>query len=208
MCEGLRRKKGGRIWPTAMFYPGHPSGSSPCFFIKKIFDIENDADPGIFFCLKSSWQFSLYVNINPLYTFKTYFSDPWIFETDPDPWIRELDYRSGSCSFRWWLSRCQQKISVFCLLPYFTSVFKDNKSLRRTYSWNKGFSTFFLLVDRKIQIRTHKNNYGSGRPENPRIRTNALRQWVTLTFECVRRVLDRVWELVTVQLQHLQLTQL
>jgi hypothetical protein len=36
MCEDLRRKKGGRIWPTAMFYPGHPSGYSPSF-MKKFF---------------------------------------------------------------------------------------------------------------------------------------------------------------------------
>ncbi len=26
LCEDVRRKKGGRIWPTAMFYPGHQVG--------------------------------------------------------------------------------------------------------------------------------------------------------------------------------------
>jgi hypothetical protein len=29
----MRRKKGGRIWPKAMFYPGYPSGSSPVAFL-------------------------------------------------------------------------------------------------------------------------------------------------------------------------------
>ncbi len=28
------------------------------------------------------------------------FPDPWHFETDPAPWIRTLDYGSGSCFFR------------------------------------------------------------------------------------------------------------
>jgi hypothetical protein len=29
----MRRKKGGWIWPKAMFYPGYQSGSSPsCIF--------------------------------------------------------------------------------------------------------------------------------------------------------------------------------
>jgi hypothetical protein len=37
--------------------------------------------------------------------------DPWHFETNPGPWIRTLEYGSGSgsCSFRQWLSRCQEK---------------------------------------------------------------------------------------------------
>ncbi len=48
--------------------------------------------------------------------------DPWHFETDPDPWIRTLAYGSssgsGSCFFREWLSRCQQKISLFFIFFY------------------------------------------------------------------------------------------
>jgi hypothetical protein len=34
---------------------------------------------------------------------------------DPDPWIRTLDYESGSCSFWQLLSRCQTKF-VFLLI--------------------------------------------------------------------------------------------
>ncbi len=52
--------------------------------------------------------------------------------------IRALEYESGSgsCSFHQWLSRFQQKrffLKVFCLLltvGTFTSIFKDDKSLR------------------------------------------------------------------------------
>jgi hypothetical protein len=50
----------------------------------------------------------------------------------------------------------------------FTSVFKDNKSLRSEQnSLNQGFLNF-LLVDGRIQIRIRTNIYGSGskRPEN------------------------------------------
>jgi hypothetical protein len=53
-------------------------------------------------------------------------------------WIRgsvALAYGSGSCFFRQWLTRCQQKINLFStffwLLLFedtFTSVFKDKKS--------------------------------------------------------------------------------
>ncbi len=49
--------------------------------------------------------------------------DPWHFETDPDPWIRTLDYGfwsgsgsesgSGFCSFGQWPRRCQLKIRFF-----------------------------------------------------------------------------------------------
>jgi hypothetical protein len=38
-------------------------------------------------------------------------SESETFETDPDPWIRTLDYGYVSCSFPPSLQRCQQKIS-------------------------------------------------------------------------------------------------
>ncbi len=46
------------------------------------------------------------------------------FDTDPDIWIRTLDYESGygagsrSCSLRQWLSRCQQNIRLFLLISF------------------------------------------------------------------------------------------
>ena len=50
-------------------------------------------------------------------------------------WSMSLTYGSGSCFFRQWLTRCQQKIiffaKFFCLLLFectFTSVFIDKKS--------------------------------------------------------------------------------
>ncbi len=87
--------------------------------------------------------------------------DPWHFKTDPDPWIRTLDYRygSGSCSSRQWHSRCQQNVSfikfVFCLfltVGTFTSAFKDKTSLGNHNTVESRFFNFFLLVDERIQI--------------------------------------------------------
>jgi hypothetical protein len=131
-----------------------------------------------------------------------------ILRLDPDPWIRELDYRSESCSFRQWLSKCQQKISVFQI---FVLLITYRRYIYILSLQDKIFLKFLAFDGRiRIQIRIRKNNYGSGRIKNLRIRirTTALRQWFLLTFECVWRVLDSVWELVPVQLKHLQLTQL
>jgi hypothetical protein len=55
--------------------------------------------------------------------------DPCLFETDPGPSFRTLDYGSGSvsvfCSFRQWLSRCQHnKVILLSLLDTCTTVFK------------------------------------------------------------------------------------
>jgi hypothetical protein len=81
--------------------------------------------------------------------------DPLHFDTDtdPNPWIRTLDYRSGSwfCSFWQLLSSIQQKMS-------FLSSF-----LLSFHSW---FLFTFLLVDRRIWIRICTNNYGSGSKSN------------------------------------------
>ncbi len=67
--------------------------------------------------------------------------DPWNFGVDPDsdPRIQALTNGSGfgSCYFRHWPSRCQQKNKFFkkffCLILFegtFTSFFKDKKSKR------------------------------------------------------------------------------
>ncbi len=90
-------------------------------------------------------------------------------ERDPDPWICTLDSwsgsGSGSCAFRQWPSRCQQKFFkqiLFLLLS--VGTFKSSKI---TYnSWNswKFEIKVFLLVNGRIQNqdRYRTNNYGSG----------------------------------------------
>ncbi len=84
--------------------------------------------------------------------------DPWHFGTgsgSPDlyHWHRS---GSGTCFFRQWLTRCQQRNEFFlkflCLLLFtfqgtFTAVFKDKKSKRcRKIVKNKSFSYFFCLL--------------------------------------------------------------
>ncbi len=75
--------------------------------------------------------------------------DPRHFDTDPDPepWIRTtgLGIWLGSCSFRQWLSRCQQKISFLYFLAYFFLNIHLNtvQSQNTVESRNQGFSYFF-----------------------------------------------------------------
>ncbi len=100
-------------------------------------------------------------------------ADPWHFGVDPDP-------GSGSCYFRHWPSRCQQKTKIltqfFLLFTFegtFTSFFKDKMSQN---SRNQGFSYLFLHDDRRLRIRTSnkririqeaQNTYGSSRSGSP-----------------------------------------
>ncbi len=71
--------------------------------------------------------------------------DPLHFDTDmdPNPWIRTLDYRSGSgfCSFWQLLSSSQQKMS-------FLSSF-----LLSSHSWFPGFRIRIDLMRIRIRIR-------------------------------------------------------
>ncbi len=86
-------------------------------------------------------------------------ADPWYFGVDPDldprihasdKWIR-IRGGSGSCYFRHWPTRCQQKQicskKFFCLLLFegtFTSFFKDKKSLKNSQAVGvKIFLTIF-----------------------------------------------------------------
>jgi len=63
-----------------------------------------------------------------------------------------LDYGSGSCSFLQWLSKCQQKLSVFkvfCLLltvGTISSIFKDKVIKKSQNCGNQGFSKFLCLM--------------------------------------------------------------
>ncbi len=85
--------------------------------------------------------------------------DPWRVETDPDldPWIWTLDYRSGSCSFRFpEPTKHKFFFFVFCLLltvGVFTSVFNDRKSLKVAKTLKSRFFLIILLVDGRIWIR-------------------------------------------------------
>jgi hypothetical protein len=76
--------------------------------------------------------------------------DPWDFETDSDPWIRTLDYGSGSYFFRQWLPR--KFLRLFLFESTFTSVFKDKKSLKSHKTVEIDISKKFLLVDWRIRI--------------------------------------------------------
>ncbi len=66
----------------------------------------------------------------PVLTFHSHHSHPF----PKHPWIRTLGYGSGSesvsCSFRQWLSRCQQKNKFFCLLISVCMVYLHRVSLR------------------------------------------------------------------------------
>ncbi len=81
--------------------------------------------------------------------------DPWHFGTDPEPWIRTLDYRYGSCSFR----QCQLFCSLLSLCTF--TLFAKKKVLKSQNSSGRFFRIFSLL-DRRIYIRVRINNYGSG----------------------------------------------
>ncbi len=102
---------------------------------------------------------------------------------DPCLWLMDPDPGSGSCYFRHWPSRCQQKThflnNFFCLLLFeakFTSFFKDKKSKRVTKYY------FSMMIE------------GSRRPKNIwirwirmiririRIRNTALRMSLRLRF--------------------------
>ncbi len=82
-------------------------------------------------------------------------------------WIRIRGYMpltngSGSCYFRHWPSRCQQKLIFvrknFCFLLFegtFTSFFKDKK-LKGSYKTVR-FFLIFLLDDGRIRIHTSES---------------------------------------------------
>ncbi len=92
--------------------------------------------------------------------------DPRHFEADPDPgpWIRTLDYGSGSgfCSFRQWLSRFKQKKKFFpprfyayyTFCRYQSSKITSHKEVTNELTWRL-FLTF-LLVDGSIHPDPNK----------------------------------------------------
>ncbi len=86
-------------------------------------------------------------------------SDLLHFEADPDPWIRKLDYRSGSdsCSFRQWLQDGTKKSfsSKFFAWNIYISLQRSHKTVDI-----KAFLNFLLFCGR-MWIRTD-NNYISG----------------------------------------------
>ncbi len=77
--------------------------------------------------------------------------DPWHFGVDLYLWLMDPDSGSGSCYFRHWPSRCQQKTILFkkffCSLPFegtFTSFFKDNKKVQRSHK-TVGIKVFLTI---------------------------------------------------------------
>jgi hypothetical protein len=118
----------------------------------------------------------------------------WLMNPDQDP-------GSGSCYFRHWPLRCQQKTNFlhnfFCLLLFeatFTSFFKDKKSKESQNSRNQGFSYHFCMMkegsgsgstsgsgSRSIP-RT--SGSGSGRPKNMWIRWIRIRNTASNPNNC------------------------
>ncbi len=113
-------------------------------------------------------------------------------------WVRgsmPLTNGSGSCYFRHWPSRCQQK-NIFFLqvcfayyffkVPYIYMIFKDKKSKRshKVVPRNQGFSDYFCLVMERIGSGsesiplTKGSGPGSRRPKNMWIR---IRIWILNT---------------------------
>ncbi len=92
--------------------------------------------------------------------------DPWHFGVDPnpDPRIMPLNNGSGSCFFRHWPPRHQQK-RFFCLLLFecrFTTFSKDKKSKTSHKTVRiKVFLTIYLMIEGSGSRSTPLTN-GSG----------------------------------------------
>ncbi len=89
-------------------------------------------------------------------------------------------FRSGSCFFCQWLTRCPQNIffsskilALLLLKVHFLSVFVDKKSKKSKNRGNQGFPYFFCLLTEGSGTRSGsvQNNVESGswRPKNKRI---------------------------------------
>jgi hypothetical protein len=83
----------------------------------------------------------------------------WIRIRGSMPLTNGSGFGSGSCYFRHWPSRCQQKTNFlnsffayyFFKVPTCTSFSKLKSQKKSQSSRNQGFSYFFLLGDRRIQ---------------------------------------------------------
>ncbi len=90
----------------------------------------------------------------------------WLMDPDPDP---------GSCFFRHWPSRCQQKtifVQTFFLLitvrRYIYIIFQIWKSQKESQnSRNQGFSYYFCMMTEGSGSIPKTNGSGSGRPKDP-----------------------------------------
>ncbi len=96
---------------------------------------------------------------------------------------------SGSCYFRHWPSRCQQKTNFYflfliCLLLFegtFTSFFKDKSQKESQNSRNQGFSIYFCMMIEGSGSRARSGSIpltsgsGSGKPKNMWIRWIRIR---------------------------------
>jgi hypothetical protein len=99
---------------------------------------------------------------------------------------------SGSCSFRHWPSRCQQKTNkkkFFCLLLFegtFPSFSKVKSQKTSQSSRNQGFSYYFCLVIEESGYGSiplaNWSGSGSRRPKNIRTRRIRIR---TLVYKCI-----------------------
>ncbi len=93
----------------------------------------------------------------------------WIRIRGSIPLINGSGCGSGSCYFRQWPEKKNYLKNFFCLLLFegtFKRFFTDKKSVKKSLNCrNHCFSHyFFLLDDRRIQIREAQKNgsYGSG----------------------------------------------
>jgi hypothetical protein len=108
---------------------------------------------------------------------------------------------SGSCSFRHWPSRYQQKTNweksfsaYFCLkaqLHNFSMIKVKKKSQNRRNHRNQGFAYYFCLMIEGFGSVPPTKGSGSRRPKNIRIRR--IRNRITNSADCCRRPLGRAW---------------
>ncbi len=90
--------------------------------------------------------------------------DPWHFGVDPDPRIHAPTNGSGSCHFRHWPWRRQQKTnlkkkSAYYFLNVYLHHFSKIKSPKEVAKqYGSRFFLLFLLDDRRIRIRIRIHN--------------------------------------------------
>ncbi len=105
----------------------------------------------------------------------TFWGGSWSGSADSCLWLMDPDHGSGSCHFRHWPSRCQQKTKFltqfFCLLLFEVHLhhFSKIKSQKESQNSRKqGFSYYFCMMREgsgsgSIPLTSGS---GSGRPKN------------------------------------------
>ncbi len=109
-----------------------------------------------------------------------------------------LTYGSGSCSFLQWLSRCQQKITVFLLIAslkvHLHSVSKDKSHKEVTKQDKSRLFLVYLLDDGRIRIRTNNDKIRDA--QKLMDQEIGIRIWIHNTAKCFQMSKDLIWHIL------------